>query len=90
MQCATCTRASPIAAPHPIRWHDLRHAWASWHVQGGTPLFALQELSGWESPLMVRRYAHLFCGAPGAPRGTPLYVASRWVAGLRHKYGTGL
>jgi len=28
-------------------------------VQQGTPLFALQELGGWESPEMVRRYAHL-------------------------------
>jgi len=42
-----------------FRWHDLRHTWASWHVQNGTPLFALQELGGWESPDMVRRYAHL-------------------------------
>jgi integrase len=42
-----------------FRWHDLRHTWASWHVQNGTPLFALQELGGWESPEMVRRYAHL-------------------------------
>ncbi|MFZ1869287.1 MAG: hypothetical protein WAU49_12465, partial [Steroidobacteraceae bacterium] len=25
----------------------------------GTPLFALQELAGWESERMVRRYAHL-------------------------------
>ncbi|HET9108164.1 MAG TPA: hypothetical protein VFN79_13350 [Steroidobacteraceae bacterium] len=33
--------------------------WASWHVQAGTPLFALQELAGWESERMVRRYAHL-------------------------------
>ena len=41
-----------------FRWHDLRHTWASWHVQGGTPLHALQELGGWESPEMVRRYAH--------------------------------
>jgi hypothetical protein len=28
-------------------------------VQNGTPLFALQELGGWQSPEMVRRYAHL-------------------------------
>ena len=39
-------------------WHCLRHAWASWHVQAGTPLHALQELGGWESAEMVRRYAH--------------------------------
>jgi len=42
-----------------FRWHDLRHTWASWHVQNGTPLFVLQELGGWESVEMVRRYAHL-------------------------------
>jgi integrase len=40
-------------------WHDLRHTWASWHVQNGTPLHVLQELGGWETPSMVRRYAHL-------------------------------
>lgn len=39
-------------------WHDLRHTWASWHVQNGTPLNVLQELGGWESAQMVRRYAH--------------------------------
>ena len=41
-----------------FRWHDLRHTWASWHVQAGTPLHALQELGGWETAEMVRRYAH--------------------------------
>lgn len=42
-----------------FRWHDLRHTWASWHVQDGTPLNALQELGGWHSYEMVLRYAHL-------------------------------
>ena len=42
-----------------FRWHDLRHTWASWHVQYGTPDRALQELGRWESVEMVRRYAHL-------------------------------
>lgn len=41
-----------------FRWHDLRHTWASWHAQQGTPLHVLQELGGWESVEMVRRYAH--------------------------------
>ncbi|MDP2804309.1 MAG: site-specific integrase [Gallionellaceae bacterium] len=42
-----------------FRWHDLRHTWASWLAQQGTPLNVLQELGGWESEAMVRRYAHL-------------------------------
>jgi len=42
-----------------FRWHDLRHTWASWHVQNGTPLYDLQEMGGWKSESMVRRYAHL-------------------------------
>ncbi|PLX61083.1 tyrosine-type recombinase/integrase [Sedimenticola selenatireducens] len=42
-----------------FRWHDLRHTWASWHVQQGTPLHILQELGGWSDHEMVRRYAHL-------------------------------
>lgn len=41
-----------------FRWHDLRHTWASWHAQNGTPQSVLQELGGWESASMVRRYAH--------------------------------
>lgn len=42
-----------------FRWHDLRHTWASWHLQGGTPIHVLQELGGWHSYAMVHRYAHL-------------------------------
>ena len=42
-----------------FRWHDLRHTFASWHVQAGTPLNRLQELGAWESIEMVKRYAHL-------------------------------
>lgn len=42
-----------------FRWHDLRHTWASWHVQSGTSLQELMELGGWSSYEMVMRYAHL-------------------------------
>lgn len=42
-----------------FRWHDLRHTWASWHVQNGTPMHILQQLGGWHSMEMVQKYAHL-------------------------------
>lgn len=42
-----------------IRWHDLRHTWATWHVQRGTPLEVLQKLGGWKDFKMVLRYSHL-------------------------------
>ncbi|XTQ92609.1 tyrosine-type recombinase/integrase [Xanthomonas sacchari] len=43
----------------PLRWHDLRHTWASWHVMAGTSLRALMDLGGWRSYQSVLRYAHL-------------------------------
>ena len=42
-----------------FRWHDLRHTWASWLRQNDVPTWVLQELGGWKSEAMVRRYAHL-------------------------------
>jgi integrase len=66
-----------------FRWHDLRHTWASRHVQSGTPLFALQELGGWESSEMVRRYAHLATDhlAPYADRLSALIVPAAQIHG---------
>ncbi|WP_409449688.1 tyrosine-type recombinase/integrase [Candidatus Igneacidithiobacillus taiwanensis] len=52
-------KALQRAGIEDFRWHDLRHTWASWHVQSGTSLSRLQEMGGWESVEMVRRYAHL-------------------------------
>ncbi len=49
----------PFPFLEDFRWHDLRHTWASWHVQAGTSLSKLQEMGGWDSIEMVRRYAHL-------------------------------
>jgi integrase len=53
------TRALRRTGIRDFRWHDLRHTWASWHVQRGTPLQVLKELGGWETLEMVQRYAHL-------------------------------
>lgn len=41
-----------------LRWHDLRHTWATWHVMAGTPLGELQKLGGWKSYAMVLKYGH--------------------------------
>jgi integrase len=59
-----------------LRWHDLRHTWASWHTQNGTPPTVLRELGGWSSLAMVERYSHL----------TADHLA-QWVG--RTKAGTG-
>jgi integrase len=42
-----------------FRWHDLRHTWATWQRQAGTPTHELQRLGGWRTSAMVERYAHL-------------------------------
>lgn len=54
--------ALKLAGITDFRFHDLRHTWASWHVQSGTPLFVLKELGGWETLEMVKKYAHLDAG----------------------------
>ena len=52
-------RALLLSGITDFRFHDLRHTWASWHVQNGTPLMVLKELGGWEKLEMVNKYAHL-------------------------------
>lgn len=42
-----------------FRWHDLRHTFATWHREAGTPTHELQRLGGWKSQSMVERYAHV-------------------------------
>jgi integrase len=39
-------------------WHGLRHTWATWHAQNGTPMEVLQKLGGWADARMVANYSH--------------------------------
>lgn len=60
------TAALERAGIEDFRWHDLRHTFATWHRQAGTPTHELQRLGGWKTGAMVERYAHV---APEALQG---------------------
>lgn len=80
----TLDRAAELAGIKPLKFHDLRHTWASWHVQSGTPLMVLKELGGWETIQMVQKYAHLDAGHLAN------YVnATQFMTHLCHTKGTG-
>lgn len=66
-------RARKRASLPRLRFHDLRHTWASWHTMNGTPKSVLQELGGWSDSRMVERYSHLSPGfvAQYVSNGTP-------------------
>ncbi|TXL00226.1 hypothetical protein BMR02_06295 [Methylococcaceae bacterium HT1] len=59
MRVAPWRKALIRAEIKNFRWHDLRHTWASWHVQNGTPLNVLKDLGGWADIQIVLKYAHL-------------------------------
>jgi integrase len=68
-----------------LRFHDLRHTWASWHRQAGTSTDELKELGGWKSRSMVDRYAKFATDHLGAAaarieskRGRNVTVPSRF------------
>ncbi|UXU92337.1 hypothetical protein [Burkholderia sp. S-53] len=52
---AACARANV----ENFRFHDVRHTWASLHVQSGTPPERLKEPGEWSSRDRVLRHAHL-------------------------------
>ena len=49
----------PMASLRRIKWHDLRHSYASILASGGMPLFLIRGLLGHSSVKMTERYAHL-------------------------------
>ena len=49
--------ALKVAGLTDVRFHDLRHTWASWHRQAGTSCDELKDLGGWKQRSMVDRYA---------------------------------
>ena len=60
------TAALERAGIEDFKWHDLRHTFATWHRQAGTPTYEVQRLGGWKTGAMVERYAHV---APEALQG---------------------
>jgi integrase len=52
-------RARKLAGLEDVRFHDLRHTFASRLVQGGVPLYEVMHLTGHKSLTMVQRYSHL-------------------------------
>lgn len=53
------SKAIKAAQLDDLRWHDLRHTWASLLRQNGVDTAVLKELGGWRDARMVERYAHL-------------------------------
>jgi integrase len=54
--------AQKAAGLRRIRWHELRHSYASILVSGGAPLALIRGLLGHSSIVMTEKYAHLSAG----------------------------
>jgi integrase len=74
-------KAREKAGLQDVRFHDLRHTFASRLVQGGVPLYDVKHLMGHKSLEMVQRYAHL---APEYQEGAIQVLNT----GFGHKMGT--
>src|SRR5690606_26196631 len=55
----TWLKACKRAGLEGLRFHDLRHTWASRKVAEGVPLGVVKDLGAWSSLAMVERYTHL-------------------------------
>lgn len=51
--------ARQVADMPGVRFHDLRHTYASWLAQGGASLAAIRDLLGHSSLAVTSRYSHL-------------------------------
>jgi integrase len=80
----TWREAAKAAGLEGLRFHDLRHTWASWQAQAGTPIYVIRQMGGWATDAMVKRYAHLGAGdlADYAERTLVRQAAGK---GRRHK-----
>lgn len=57
-----------------VVFHTLRHTFASWLVQDGTPLYTVAELMGHTTLEMTKRYSHL---SPDTVRAAALTLQGR-------------
>ena len=76
-------RARVRSGLREIRFHDLRHTYASWLVQSGAPLAAVRDLLGHSSMAVTGRYAHL------ATKDLRRAVATGIPSALRTRRGSG-
>ena len=53
---ASAWRRAKKKAGVNIRFHDLRHTWATRCIEDGMPVAYVQYLGGWSSPKMMQRY----------------------------------
>ena len=54
----TCEIATDKAKVYNVRFHDLRHTFATRLVQSGVGIYDVQRLGWWKNASMVMRYAH--------------------------------
>ena len=81
-------RECEVAGLAGVTFHTLRHTWASWQVQSGTPLRVLQDLGGWASLQIPAMYSHLDPGHLAAYADRVLLGPSRALSPTQRGYST--